>query len=81
VLSALGFGIQLLVTRDQGTLEIHCHHRCRFQGMDCRPGGAVSGSYDPGQYEIEVFDPKAPGGWRLERARVERDKTTVFRCR
>ncbi len=81
VISTVGFGVQWIATRDQGTLEIHCDHRCRFEGMDCRPGGSVAGSYDPGRYVIEVFDPKAPGGWRPEAAEVRRAHTTVFHCR
>lgn len=68
-------------SRDSGRLEIECDHRCRFDGVDCRPGGSVADSRAPGAYDIEVFDPDAPGGWRIETVTVRRGETTTFHCR
>jgi len=81
VVSIVGFGIQLFLERDDGRLHVKCEHRCRFDGMDCRPGGEVAMSKPPGEHVIEVFDPEHEAGWRPVTVTVRQGETTTFHCR
>lgn len=41
----------------QGRLDLAAEHRCRFQGMELLPGGAMQTTLDPGRYEVEIWQP------------------------
>jgi hypothetical protein len=82
VLVALaGFTVQILATRSEGRLELRCTSACRFEGLECLPGGSISGSYPPGERVVEVADASAPGGHRTVRVPVRVRHRTVFECR
>lgn len=81
VVSVVGFGIEFVSTAGDGRLHVHCDERCRFEGADCRPGGELAMSREPGDRVIEVFDPDHEGGWRPVTVTVRKGETTTFRCR
>ncbi|MDQ3038052.1 MAG: hypothetical protein M3Y87_37005, partial [Myxococcota bacterium] len=81
ICTLLGFTIENVNARRTGRLEIVCTERCRFEGMDCLPGGMIAGRYDPGVQTIEVADPAAPGGMRAVQAPIVLGHRTVFECR
>lgn len=70
-----------LVQRDHGTLVLDCRTRCRFQGMECLPGGSVEMSLPAGSHAIEVWAPDAPGGWRPEQIPIRVGERIQFVCR
>ena len=58
----LGFRIRACTS--QGTLALDCRTRCRFQGGECLPGGAIEVPLDPGDYTVEVWTASGPERWR-----------------
>jgi hypothetical protein len=64
----------------QGFLEVTCSHRCRMGGAECLPGGAWSGSFDEGNYTIEVWNPAEADHWEARVVHVTKGATTHFTC-
>lgn len=63
----------------QGRLELTSDHRCRFQGMELLPGGAMSTTLDPGRYQIEIWQPNDE--WQPQEFVIVQGQTTTFVCR
>ena len=66
--------------KDEGTLVLECQTRCRFQGMECLPGGSLQMALPPGTHGIEVWDPDAPTHWKTKKFSIEIGETTHFVC-
>ena len=78
---AVGGAVMTMVTATgQGTLVVKCTHRCRMGPVECLPGGSFQGTYDPGEYAIEVWDPERPDNWEPRRVLVKKGETTRFEC-
>ena len=74
-------GILMLVSaRTQGTLELECRGRCRFQGGECLPGGSVSMALDPGSYSVEVWTPQTEPPWTGRPVTIRVGEVTRFDC-
>lgn len=67
-------------SRTQGTLELECRTRCRFQGMECLPGGSVQMSLEPGAHTIEVWTATGSERWTPKQATIRIGETTRFVC-
>lgn len=81
-LSVVGnLALRAVVARTQGKIEFHAIQRCRFQGGELLPGGAMQMTLDPGTYTYEVWDPTAPNQWRVETFQSEVGRTTSVECR
>lgn len=66
--TVLGLGavftvVELLHQRGKAWVHVKCVHRCKVEGMDCRPPGEVGSWQSPGTYTVQAYDPDAPGGW------------------
>jgi hypothetical protein len=66
--------------KSEGTLEVTCTNRCKFQGMECMPGGSLGSTLKPGDYAFEVFDASSPTQWTTRTVTIEVGKTTRFAC-
>lgn len=64
----------------QGTLELDCRARCRFQGAECLPGGNVSMALEPGDYTVDVWSPHGEALWAPRTATVRIGERTRFVC-
>lgn len=73
-------GIERYAARTQGTVEIDCQGRCRFENMECLPGGSVSMSAPPGEFQVETWAPDSPTHWKTNRVPVTIGATTKFVC-
>ena len=82
VLLVLGQGLFFffLADKDEGTLELECRARCRFQGMECLPGGSMSTTLAPGDYPIEIWASSGQALWLPRRFTIKVGETTKFRC-
>lgn len=82
-LVAVGFVANLVLNEvamtTQGRLELTSEHRCRFQGMELLPGGAMSTTLDPGRYEIQIWQPNDE--WVPRELDIVKGQTTTFVCR
>lgn len=66
--------------RSQGTLEVECKGRCRFENMECLPGGSVTMGLSPGTYTIETWAPDSATKWKANEVVVELGRTRKFVC-
>ncbi|MGZ6096395.1 MAG: hypothetical protein ACXWUG_30410 [Polyangiales bacterium] len=66
--------------RTEGTLEVQCTNRCKFQGMECMPGGSWGTTLKPGTYSFEVFDSSSPTQWTTRTVTIKQGETTTFAC-
>lgn len=82
---ALAVVAQLAVSwharRTQGRLEVQCTHRCRFQGMDCLPGGSFEMTLDPGTYRIELWSPGGADPWQPRTFTIAVGETRQVECK
>lgn len=62
-------------------LEVTCSHRCRFQKMDCLPGGSFKLALDPGHYTIDIWDPNRSSSWDQRSIELAARQTVHFTCR
>jgi hypothetical protein len=78
-------GIQLAIStiasRVQGTLQLECQQRCRFDGMECLPGGSMQMTLDEGTYQIEVWARSGSALWLPQTFQIVTGETTRFVCR
>jgi hypothetical protein len=82
VLAVLGGVVAYVVSdRTQGTLELECQTRCRFQGAECLPGGSRLSPLDPGDYTIEIWTATGEAKWRPEHFTIRVGETTRFVCK
>lgn len=72
--------LMLHADRTQGTLDVTCKQRCRFGGAECLPGGSWRGTFNPGEYTIEVWNPDAPTKWDSHPVSLRVGETTQFVC-
>jgi hypothetical protein len=72
---------QLLVAnKAHGTLELVCKQRCRFDGMECLPGGAMTMRLDAGTYSIDVWASSGSALWIPSTFSIAVGETTHFVC-
>jgi hypothetical protein len=64
----------------EGTLEVTCTNRCKFQGMECMPGGSWGSTLPPGDYSFEVYDATSPTQWTTRTVTIKKGETTQFAC-
>jgi hypothetical protein len=79
-LSAIGGLITVVASRTQGTIEIDCIGRCRFDNMECLPGGKVSMSVPPGNFVIETWAPDEPTHWKKHTVPIQVGVKQTFVC-
>ena len=70
----------LVASRVQGTLILECTQRCRFQGLECLPGGSSRQTLDEGTYEIEVWAATGSALWVPRSFQITTGETTTFVC-
>lgn len=89
ILAGVGFlavafaaqGILMLVaSRVQGTLVLECKQRCKFQGLECLPGGSSRQTLDEGTYTIEVWAASGSALWIPKQFQITTGETTTFVC-
>lgn len=77
-------GAQLLLmfvaSRVQGTLVLECKQRCKFQGLECLPGGSSRQTLDEGTYPIEVWASSGSALWIPKTFTITTGETTTFVC-
>jgi hypothetical protein len=56
--------LMILAATTQGTLDLECRTRCRFQGGECLPGGGLRTTLDPGEHTIEVWAATGAAHWQ-----------------
>ena len=66
--------------RNEGTLEVNCTNRCKFQGMECMPGGSWGSTMPAGDYTFEVFDASSPTHWTSRVVTIRNGEKTSFAC-
>jgi hypothetical protein len=69
------------INATQGWLDVTCAHRCRFQGMECFPGGEFQYALDPGRYTVEVWNPQIESLWEPRTIDIVVGQTVRFTCR
>lgn len=74
-------GIMYFANKSQGTLELVCEQRCKFQEMECLPGGKVTQMLDPGTYTIEIWASSGSALWIPKQFEIAVGETTQFVCR
>jgi hypothetical protein len=79
-IAALSVAVSGISSKKQGKLEIECRTRCRFQGMECLPGGRVQMALAPGQHAIEIWTASGDSLWTPKQATVRIGETTHFVC-
>jgi hypothetical protein len=72
--------LMIVASRTQGTLDLECRTRCRFQGGECLPGGSLRSTLDPGDYTIEVWTASGAERWQPRTFTIARGETTRFVC-
>jgi hypothetical protein len=72
--------VGLYASRTQGTIEIDCQGRCRFENMECLPGGSVAMSAEPGTFRIETWAPDSAEHWKPNDVQIRAGATTKFVC-
>lgn len=81
VASVIGnFLLRAHADKTDGTLEVTCTNRCKFQGMECMPGGSWGSTLAPGDYAFEVFDASSPTQWTKRTVTIKKGETTQFAC-
>lgn len=82
--AALVGGIQLAIMlvagKLQGTLVLECKQRCRFQGIECLPGGSSRQTLDEGSYPIEIWATSGAALWIPKTVQITKGETTTFVC-
>ncbi len=73
--------VETLHQRGKGWVQVECVHRCKVEGMDCRPSGSVGSWQPPGTYTVEAYDPDAPTGWTPVSVEVEVGKRVRLECK
>jgi hypothetical protein len=79
-MAALAFALSGIPSEKRGKLEIECRTRCRFQGLECLPGGRVQMALAPGQHVIEIWTASGDSLWTPKQATVRIGETTHFVC-
>jgi hypothetical protein len=74
-------GVFLYINATEGTLEVTCAHRCRFQGTDCFPGGEFQLTLAPGRYVIDIWRPELKSSWEPHAIDIVVGQTVRFTCR
>jgi hypothetical protein len=72
--------LMFIASRVQGTLILECKQRCRFQGMECLPGGSSRQTLDEGTYDIEVWSSSGSALWTTKSFQITTGETTTFVC-
>ena len=72
--------LMLYASTHQGTIELDCRSRCRFQGTECLPGGRVSMALDPGDYTVDLWASHGDALWIPRAVTVRLGETTPFVC-
>jgi hypothetical protein len=72
--------LMLLAATTQGTLELECRTRCRFQGGECLPGGGLRTTLDPGEHTIEVWAATGDAHWQPRTFSIAVGEVTHFVC-
>lgn len=80
VLALVGAIVAAIVGATQGTLELRCDRRCEVAGLTCEAGSRASLGLAPGEHEVRVFTPEAPGGWTTRRVTIAQGGATAFTC-
>ncbi len=76
-----GVVIALAATsRTQGTLELQCNQRCRFQEFECLPGGRLSTTLPPGDYLIETWSQDRSEPWKKHTVTIRVGQRQRFVC-
>jgi hypothetical protein len=72
--------MMVVAATTQGTLELECRTRCRFQGGECLPGGGLSTTLDPGEHTIEVWAASGDAHWQPRTFSIAVGEVTRFVC-
>jgi hypothetical protein len=70
----------IVAATTQGTLELECRTRCRFQGGECLPGGGLRTTLDPGEHTIEVWAATGDAHWQPRTFAIAVGEVTHFVC-
>ena len=73
--------ILFIASKVQGTLILECEQRCRFQGLECLPGGSSRQSLAEGTYEIEIWAASGSALWIPKTFAIKTGETTTYVCR
>jgi hypothetical protein len=79
-LAATSAVLLYLGNRGKGTLALECKTRCRFDSMECLPGGSSEMALDPGTYTIEVWASSGSALWLPRTFEIVEGETTPFVC-
>jgi hypothetical protein len=80
VAAVVQIGMMVVAATTQGTLELECRTRCRFQGGECLPGGGLSTTLDPGEHTIEVWAATGDAHWQPRSFSIAVGEVTHFVC-
>lgn len=80
LLVGVGVAVEVVQAQRQGTLELECRGRCRFDNLECLPGGSLSTSLPPGDYLVETWAPDEPNHWKKHSVPIQIGVTQHFIC-
>jgi hypothetical protein len=80
VVAAIQLVILFVANQVQGTLVLECKQRCKFQGLECLPGGRSRQTLDEGTYQIEVWATAGSALWIPKSFTITTGETTTVVC-
>jgi hypothetical protein len=80
VIAGIQLVIMLVAGAVQGTLVLECKQRCRFDGIECLPGGSSRQTLDEGTYQIEIWASSGSALWIPKQFQITKGETTTFVC-
>jgi hypothetical protein len=80
VIAGIQAAIMFIAGKVQGTLVLECKQRCRFDGIECLPGGSSRQTLDEGTYQIEIWASSGSALWIPKQFQITKGETTRFVC-